>query len=213
MDIDKELIEKLSDFISRKQLTWGTSGNFSFINSKGVIKISKSGANINELTIDDMVNIDGSDAGKRSKEYKFHQYVYEVSNAKYCVHLSPYYTTLFTMLDKKLKTNIFIEATYHLSNVAVVDYYNPGSEELALAIKKEAASANVILLKNHGCLLFDDNMKDLLELVEVLELVCKMNCQNQNLEEIGNIGVEYLAHSGKYKRVKELWDENRDNCR
>lgn len=211
MDVIENEVKKISKFIATNDFTWGKSGNLSLCDKHGKKYITKSGANIKNLKNTDMVTLDGAEKGKKSKEFKFHQVVYEVSNAKYCIHLSPFYTTLHSCSNTPLKTKLFIESTYFLSNVDYVDYFNPGSDELATAIGKKAQKSNVIIMKNHGSLIFDDNLDDLLETIEVLENVCKMNCLNSNLTEMSNEDILYLTKSGKYKKPKELWNETRDN--
>ena len=58
--------------------------------------------------------------------------------------------------------------------MAQVDYAPPGSASLAEQIQRAAAEANVILMRNHGVILYDVSMAEAVCAVEVLENSCRM---------------------------------------
>jgi len=58
--------------------------------------------------------------------------------------------------------------------MAYIRYEHPGSDGLAEAVADVAAQANVILMKNHGVILYDATMAEARQTLEVLENTCRM---------------------------------------
>jgi L-fuculose-phosphate aldolase len=58
--------------------------------------------------------------------------------------------------------------------VARVPYCHPGSNELGEAVRATARQANVLLLENHGVLVYDTNVREALMGLHTLELACHM---------------------------------------
>lgn len=58
---------------------------------------------------------------------------------------------------------------YYLEKMEVVDYFNPGSIALGDVVGKAAKKANVIFLKNHGVIVFDDSVEEASMRLETLE--------------------------------------------
>lgn len=160
-------------------LVWGNAGNASVRVASGLC-ISASGTMLGRLEADQMVEVDlagfpRDTALKPSKELPMHQAVYRVRPDIECViHSSPYYATLVACTSDVPPSNLFVESMYYLYDIGTVEYTHPGTENLAAAVEKQAIQANVILLRNHGVLVFDQTVNDALMRLETLELACRM---------------------------------------
>lgn len=55
-----------------------------------------------------------------------------------------------------------------------MDCHHPGSEALGDAVYARAGDADVLILKNHGVLVFDESVKEALMRLETLEMTCRM---------------------------------------
>lgn len=179
MDIRQELINA-GQYLKANQLAWGTSGNLSARLDDHHALITASGTYMANLKEDDFVTFNlqtGTYEGTRkaSKETPFHTGIYRVrQDAKAILHSSPFYTTLFACSSETIISELFIETMYYLEDIAYVDYYHPGTQELGDAIAEKANEANIIMMKNHGVVVFDDSISEALMRIETLEMACRM---------------------------------------
>ncbi|MEH7492102.1 class II aldolase/adducin family protein [Neobacillus niacini] len=179
MDIQQQLINA-GQYLKANQLAWGTSGNLSARLDDHHALITASGTYMANLKEDDFVTFNlqtGTYEGTRkaSKETPFHTGIYRVrQDAKAILHSSPFYTTLFACSSETIISELFIETMYYLEDIAYVDYYHPGTQELGDAIAEKANEANIIMMKNHGVVVFDDSISEALMRIETLEMACRM---------------------------------------
>lgn len=174
-----ELI-KLGKYLKQSQLAWGTSGNISKKKDENTFLITASGTKLENLGENDFVTgniqtnkLDGSK--KPSKETPMHLAIYQNrADAKVVIHSSPFYSTFFACSNLKIDSDLFIEAMYYLEDIAYVDYYHPGSQELADAIAEKSKEANIIIMRNHGIVIFDESIDEACMRLETLEMTCKM---------------------------------------
>jgi L-fuculose-phosphate aldolase len=104
-----------------------------------------------------------------------HQAVYEQRPEIGAVlHASPFYSTLIACSDIPLPADWFVEDMYYLERVARVSYCHPGSLALGEAVRAQAKSANILLLDNHGVLVYDTSLREALMGLHTLEMVCRM---------------------------------------
>lgn len=174
-----ELI-KAGKYMIDHQLAWGTSGNLSMRLDDHNMLITASGTKMAELNEDDFVewNIQTGEATgirKASKETPMHSGIYaNRPDAQAILHSSPFYTTLFACSNEKIVSELFIETMYYLEDIAYVDYFHPGTKELGQAIAEQSLAANVVMMRNHGVVVFDDSISDALMRLETLEMACRM---------------------------------------
>lgn len=213
MDIRQHLIYA-GKYLKENQLAWGTSGNLSArLNEKEVL-ITASGTLMADLKEDDFVTFDlhtGLYEGTRkaSKETPFHTGIYNTrQDAKAILHSSPFYTTLFACSSEKIYSELFIETMYYLEDIAYVDYYHPGTQELGDAIAEKASDANIIMMKNHGVVVFDDSIPEALMRIETLEMACRMILKAKEsgvrLNLIPQEVVTSFLEDSKYKPRKKV---------
>jgi len=210
-EISKQLIDT-GKYLLANQLAWGTSGNISARLDDTHMLITASGTEMGDLKPDDfaLCNFETESwEGKRkpSKEVPMHTGIYKVRNdANVILHSSPFYTTLIASSEEPIVSELFVETMYYLEDIAYVDYYHPGTKELGEAVKEKAEEGHVLILKNHGVILFDDSFSDAIMRLETLEMACRMivtaKSAGINLTTIPDHVVKDFLESGRYKPRK-----------
>lgn len=179
MDLKLKLLH-IDNQLLLKNLVWGNSGNISARSDENRMAISGSGTNIGNLSEDDFVFVsiqtkEWKGNKKPSKEIPMHREIYlNRMDANVIIHASPFWSTLIACSEEAVESKLFIESMYYLENIQTVDYFHPGSVALGEAVGKAAKKANVIFLKNHGVIVFDDSVEEALMRLETLEYTCKM---------------------------------------
>jgi 3-dehydro-4-phosphotetronate decarboxylase len=162
-------------------LAWGNAGNISARTAPDRFMITASGTRLEALTDDDLVEcpIDPSATTnytrKPSKELPMHRAVYELRpEINIILHSSPFYSTLIACSDVEIPANGFIESMYYLERVARVPYAHAGSKTLGEGVYAKAPHANILLLENHGVLVYDTTVREALMGLQTLEYTCRM---------------------------------------
>ncbi len=214
MKLKQELMNT-GKYLLDTKLAWGTSGNLSARLDDDRMLISASGTYMGDLSDDDFVtfNIHTSEKeGKRkaSKETPMHSGIYKNRPDVHAIlHSSPFYTTLFACSeDVTVLSDLFIETMYYLEHVAYVDYHHPGTEELGNAVAQQSTKANIIIMKNHGVIVYDDNLAEASMRLETLEMACKMILKAREagiqLNRIPEKVVSDFLENSLYKPRKKL---------
>lgn len=194
-------------YLFDNRLAWGTSGNLSLRSDDGQMLITASGTRIGALSQNDFVMFhisSGEKLGnmKASKETPMHLGIYRNRNeVKAILHSSPFYSTLFSCCNEPVPSKIFVEAMYYLENISYVDYYHPGTQELADAISEQAKNADIIIMRHHGVVVMDSTLQEALVRMETLEIACRMALEAKKaglkLNEIPcNVVKSFLEDSG-----------------
>lgn len=142
--------------------------------------ISASGTYLGELSEQDFAecNVSGetiSADNKPSKEVPMHVAVYrERPEINAVLHASPFYSTLVACSDIEIPSEGFVESMYYLERVARVPYHHPGSNQLGEAVREKVKDANILLLENHGVLVYDTSVKEARMALQTLEYTCRM---------------------------------------
>ncbi|MGM7719828.1 class II aldolase/adducin family protein [Metabacillus sp. Hm71] len=213
MDTRQQLINT-GHYLISNHLAWGTSGNISARIDKNRMAITASGTNMANLSMEDFVEFEietGETKGKRkaSKETPMHLGIYrEREDVSAILHSSPFYTTLFACSNEPIFSELFIETMYYLENIAYVEYFHPGSQELADAVTKQAPNANIIMMRNHGVVVFDDSVSEAQMRLETLEMACRMILKAKEsgvqLRKIPEKTVKSFLEDAFYKPRKRL---------
>lgn len=175
----EQLIE-LGHYLLDHQLAWGNSGNMSLRLDESTMMITATGTYMGNLQEDDfaIVNIStGQWLGERkpSKEIPMHAAIYKRrADANVVIHSSPFWSTLLATSNMKLQSELFVESMYYTENAATVEYCHPGSSELGQAVYEACESSEIIFLKNHGVMVYDDNVKEARMRLETLEMTSRM---------------------------------------
>jgi ribulose-5-phosphate 4-epimerase/fuculose-1-phosphate aldolase len=205
----RQQLQAAGRYLLANQLTWGNAGNLSARLSAGRYLITASGTHLGNLAGDDLLecSLDGlppaTTAGRRpSKETPMHAAVYQRRpDIQAVLHASPFYSTLIACSDLELPANLFVENIYYLERVARVGYAHPGSAALGELVGQQAAEANVLLLENHGVLVYDVSLSEALMALHTLELVCRMVVEARQagiaFKPLSAATVhDFLAHAG-----------------
>jgi ribulose-5-phosphate 4-epimerase/fuculose-1-phosphate aldolase len=158
-------------------LTWGNAGNLSARVEGERFLVTASGTRLGNLNDDDFVLYPASAGAlhRPSKEVPMHRAVYEARpEVNAVLHGAPLYSTLLACSDLGLPRDLFPEAMYYLERTARAPYFHPGSEALGEAVREGARSANVLLLENHGVLVFDESVAEALMALQALEFACRL---------------------------------------
>ncbi len=202
-------------WVAEKNMTWGSAGNMSIRLGENEMLITASGTSFGALNENSftLYNIHTGEwsGGKPSKELPVHLAVYRQSPwAGAVLHASPFHTTLAAATDLPLRNDLFVENMYYLQRMASIPYANPGSAALADAVEQVAARANVILMKNHGVIIYDHSIAEACQGLEVLENTCRMCLEARragiSFNPVKPESVEdFLLHSG-YRKPR-VWPE------
>lgn len=199
-------------FLVAQRLAWGKSGNLSGRLDSDTMLVSASGGGLGDLTADDLVPVrlaDGTWDGPRapSKEVPMHAAIYRARpDAHVVLHASPECTTLLACSAENLPSGLFIESMYYLERVAWVDFHPPGSTELGAAVGAAAVSADVILLRNHGAIVFDTSLPEAIMRLQTLEFAARLLLTARGagipLQAVADEQVRDFLRSGRYKPRK-----------
>jgi len=172
----KRLVLECSKELVSLSLVKATSGNVS-LRDKNRFFITPSGYPLHSLSEDLIVEINSSGQAleektgpfgllKPSMETQLHLAIYNAHpEAKAIVHAHPLYATIIgTYIPLKPLT---YEAAAFIEPIDYVPPLQPGSKELAAYVGKTTAS--VIVLKNHGVVVWGDNSKECIFKMQVME--------------------------------------------
>lgn len=178
-DIKLDLI-KTGKFMMEYGLAWGNAGNISARVDDDKYLITASGTFLGELDTEDLVecSVLGKSLAqekKPSKETPMHQAIYQNRpEINAVLHASPFYSTLVACSNIEVPSNWFVETMYYLERIERVSYHHPGSQALGEAVAEKARKANILLLENHGVLVYDTSLKEARMALQTLEMACEM---------------------------------------
>lgn len=173
-------------YMARSGLAWGSSGNLSARLDAETILVSASGTWFERLTPEDFVPVrlaDGSASGSRkpTKELPMHLACYRVQpNTQWVLHASPFYTTLLACSELALPDECFVEGLAYLrGKVATAPYHHPGTQELGAAVQAAAAKGPIVILRNHGVIVYSTGLNDALMSLQSLEFGARLALEAQ----------------------------------
>lgn len=179
LDDARQQLQLVGKHMVDQGLAWGNAGNISARTAPDRFIITATGTRLEELATEDLVEcaFDGSFVGDRnpSKEIPMHRAVYEVRpEINVILHASPFYSTLISCSAEPIPDDLFVEDMYYLERVARAPYFHPGTQALGDAVREQASRANVLLLENHGVLVYDTSVKEAFMALQTLEYTCRM---------------------------------------
>ncbi len=172
---------QLNDFgrvCVERGLVVGRAGNISARLNDQEIVISKRRSRLDRLAPEDLVRCSlatGEYEGEvqPSTETPMHRAIYvNQPQAQAILHSSAFYTTLVACSDVELRLDLFPESMAYLSNIGRVEYLHPGTPELAEAAGEQVAH-NVIILDNHGLIVWGPSIEDTVQVSEMMERLCQ----------------------------------------
>jgi 3-dehydro-4-phosphotetronate decarboxylase len=209
-------LQKAGRYMVEQGLVWGSAGNISLRSTPGRCLISASGTNLGSLNTEDLVDcsLAGGETYSRrpSKELPMHAAVYEERpEIQAVLHGAPFYATLISCSYLDLPNDWFVEDMYYLERIARVPYDHPGSLALADAVRLKAREANVLLLENHGVLVYDTSLSEALMALHTLEVVSRMVVEARSaglgMKTLPAQVVSGFLHQSGYRPPRQ-WKEN-----
>jgi 3-dehydro-4-phosphotetronate decarboxylase len=212
----KKQLQETGKFMMEYDLAWGNSGNISAKTENNSFLITASGTYLGDLDVDDFaecsleVNKYPSFGPKPSKEVPMHQAIYETRPEIGAVlHASPLYSTLIALSNIDLPASWFVEGMYYLERIERVPYAHPGSIELGELVREKAKNANILLLENHGVLVYDTSIKEAKMALQTLEMACRMLIISRSsgiaLQELSDNVIHSFLHDSGYK-PRRKWE-------
>jgi L-fuculose-phosphate aldolase len=214
-DLVRQELQLAGRYLLENDLAWGNAGNLSARLGPDHGLITASGSRLGELADDDFAEFAWGTTQapaprrKPSKEVPMHSAVYAVRpDVGAVLHTAPLYSTLVACADLPLPADLFVEDMYYLERVARVPYAHPGSQALGEAVRAQAAAANILLLENHGVLVYDTSVREALMGLHTLEMVCRMviTARNSAIDLKGlpaSVVTDFLERSGY--RPRRQW--------
>lgn len=173
-------IIKVSNEIYEKGLVSGKAGNISarFKGDNGdIIAITPTLKSLSNLKEEDIVLVDLNGniltKGKPSSEVNMHLEIYKKrSDVNGIVHTHSPYATGFAHSSKRIKR---YEGFGEIKTpfLAEINYEKPGSDELAKNASEGLGSEDVLILKKHGVICVNENLKEAALLAVFVEETAK----------------------------------------
>ena len=188
VDTGKELLK--SKLVAR---TWG---NVSCRLDGEKYMITPSGLDYTRTHVDDIVRMElttGAWHGKRkpSGERGIHSAAFlTYPEVNFVIHTHQIYATAIGLAGFE-QLSITQEEKEQLGGIAIAGYGLPGTEKLALEVKKALESgAQTILMVHHGVLVCGCDQKEAMSKALLLEKICKRNVQGQPQKDVPSINEE-----------------------
>ncbi|MCM3115052.1 class II aldolase/adducin family protein [Neobacillus sp. MER 74] len=210
----KRQLRETGKYMMQYDLAWGNSGNISAKTEESSFLITASGTYLGDLDLEDFAECSietgqGIGSGRKpSKEIPMHLAIYETRPEIGAVlHASPLYSTLVASSNIEIPSSWFVEDMYYLEKIERVPYAHPGSKELGELVREQAKKANILLLENHGVLVYDTSLKEAKMALQTLEMACRMLVISQkagvHIQELSEEKVQsFLVDSGYKPRRK-----------
>ncbi|MEH7081587.1 class II aldolase/adducin family protein [Neobacillus drentensis] len=210
----KRQLRETGKYMMQYDLAWGNSGNISAKTEENSFLITASGTYLGDLDLEDFAECSietgqGIGSGRKpSKEIPMHLAIYETRPEIGAVlHASPLYSTLVASSNIEIPSSWFVESMYYLEKIERVPYAHPGSKELGELVREQAKKANILLLENHGVLVYDTSLKEAKMALQTLEMACRMLVISQkagvHIQELSEEKIQsFLVDSGYKPRRK-----------
>ncbi|MBN2809853.1 MAG: class II aldolase/adducin family protein [Deltaproteobacteria bacterium] len=183
---DRQKIAEYGRRLLSDRLTTGTGGNLSLaLRSEGLIAISPSGINYNDLTADAISLLDFNgrhrDGLKPSSEWHLHVELYNTRpEINAVVHTHSRFATTFALLHEPLPACHYLIGIAQAQVIRVAPYATFGTAELARKTTAALGRDRCILMANHGLLAVGADMPEAYDIAlyieEVAELYYRARC-------------------------------------
>ena len=185
MDDKNQILEQLceaAESFHRRGYAHGSTGNLS-VRIGDSIWITPTGKPLKGLMPGHLACLDAKGESRNenrpSKEFPFHLAVYRQNgDAGAIVHLHSLYSVALSCLASFDADEPLPPLTpYYFMRVAplaVLPYFRPGSDELAVAVERAARAHACMLLRNHGTICTGANLNEAVDRAEELEQTARL---------------------------------------
>jgi len=188
--------------LTRRGLTYGTSGNVSIRRDEHGFFISPTGAVYEELAPEDVALMDfaGRWYGRRrpSSEWRFHRDILEArSDVGAIVHTHSRYATALACTGRGIPAFHYMVAVTGGTQIRCAPYRTFGSQELSDAALGALGNSNTCLLANHGVIALGVDVAHALKLAGEVE---SLAAQYTTAVALGDVRI---LDDGEMRRVVE----------
>ena len=194
--------------LHEKGLTASRSGNISVKTDPDTFLINRAGADLGNLTDEELIFCDiytdlWRGPASPSIERGFHQGIYRACpDAHAIIHSHPLYSMLISCSEAVPRTDLFIESMAYLGKIVRVPYFHAGGKKLADEVAAKACESRILLLENHGVVVWGKSLDEALLKTETLEILCHM----QIVAASAGIKLNYLGEEVAEEFRKHLKD-------
>lgn len=167
--------------LTRRGLTYGTSGNISIRCDARGFFISPSGADYETLEPEDiaLLDFDGRWCGRRrpSSEWRFHRDILAVrTDVGAIVHTHSRYATALACTGRGIPAFHYMVAVTGATEVRCAPYRTFGTQELSDAALGALGRSKACLLANHGVIALGADVREALKLAGEVENLAAQYC-------------------------------------
>ncbi len=188
-----------------RRLTYGSGGNISARLEDSML-ITPSGTCKGLLRPEEMIKVDlenGTYSGPRrpSMETPFHRAIYNSrKDVGGIIHSHPLSCTVLALAGIQLRSTITPEGILVLgSEVPMVPYATPGSDELAQGVASALQKRNACLLRKHGALAVGKDLMEAFNRMETLEYLAMLQLESADIGRLEPLSEEEVAKILKEK--------------
>jgi L-fuculose-phosphate aldolase len=176
-----------ANYLSKMGLIVGSEGNISIRDKEG-FWITPSGKIKENLKPKEIafVNWEGKFLkGIPSSEWGMHLEIYRKnSSAHAIVHSHPTYLLVLNLLGFTFKNFSLFEAQYFFKEkIKIIPPLPPGSFELWDKVSEESINSKVLILSNHGLVVWEKDLETAVNLSIIFEKLCKIEYFKKLVEE------------------------------
>lgn len=180
--------------LCRKDLTTSSGGNISFMVGNKIL-ITPSGTDKSIMSSDDIVAVDSTGKITESEkgfapsiEYKFHLMIYKIrKDVSAVVHSHPVYASALAASSFEINNRLLAESYAILGKIQYVPFDIMGTHELAENIRKAAAKADCIVMRNHGVITLGKDLFQAFDRMEVAENAAKLTVIHHGLPQNSSV--------------------------
>ncbi len=141
---------------------------------------------------------------KPTCEIQMHLEIYRRRpDIKAIIHAHPVFASLFSVIDTKLRNDLFSETFIFIPRIEYVPYHPPGSRELSLAVGDASGKSNALILRNHGVVLMGDSLTACFRNLEVMEHSAKSQYLLLGRRDVRGLSKEQIEELGRLFHVSE----------
>ena len=203
--MEVKIEERIEEFVGacRRVGSYGllrcSSGNMSRRIEDGLVLLTASGSWVGEITsenvavcrLEDGQSINGK---KPTIESRFHLGILRKrADANVVLHFqSPYALAVACSKQQDYNFNLIAETVLYVGEPAEVDYFRPGSAELAEAVVSASERHDMIIMRKHGAVTVGKNLNDAIQKAMFFELVCEVLIHQPDVEALTKEQIEEL---------------------
>ncbi|MCS7257750.1 MAG: class II aldolase/adducin family protein [candidate division WOR-3 bacterium] len=180
----KQEIIKIAKFLYNNKYVVASDGNLSIRLDSQKILITRSNVCKGEIGLKDIIalplNLTNNHINKLkvqpSSEYQMHKGIYYTrADVNFIIHAHPLYATLIGASNIQLNFELVGEIEKYLGTIGYIEYFEPGSIQLANAVSEKATKCDIIILKRHGVVITGKNSIEARYRLERLERLAQIS--------------------------------------